>query len=185
MQTLEPIETYIPFLKKKAQILLNTAPAWLDVDDLASMGWPGLKKAYETWEEGKVPFESFAQQCIYWAILDGIRSAHWAPKDVYNKLKAEGREQEDLVQMITVEHIEIEEQTSPLYEKLEFEDFFAYLSMHLSPRDALWARQLMVEERTGREVAAAAEVSPSRVANILNSRIRPAMIERYEMVMSN
>jgi len=66
--------------------LPNGAP---DVDDLAQEGWFGLRKARERFDEKRgVPFEIFARQHVWGAIMDFLRAEDWVPRVARGRAKA-------------------------------------------------------------------------------------------------
>lgn len=52
----------------------------VQIDELVSYGWMGLRNAARAWKPGKAPWEYYARRRIYGAMLDGLRTENWYPR---------------------------------------------------------------------------------------------------------
>lgn len=74
---------YLPLVNFVASRLHAKLPAHVDKDDLVGDGLIGLIEAIDRFDpEAGTKFETFAQRRIEGAMLDGMRSADWAPRSL-------------------------------------------------------------------------------------------------------
>ncbi|MEW6661743.1 MAG: FliA/WhiG family RNA polymerase sigma factor [Bacillota bacterium] len=77
---------YLPLVKLAAGRLHVNMPVHLDREDLASFGVFGLMDALEKFDPARgVKFETYAYQRIRGAMIDELRTAHWAPRSVADR----------------------------------------------------------------------------------------------------
>jgi RNA polymerase sigma factor for flagellar operon FliA len=60
-------------LEPVARRLLRRLGTEAEIDELRSLGWPGVIEAAKSWD-GRGSFDNFAAQRIKWSILDGLRA---------------------------------------------------------------------------------------------------------------
>lgn len=68
-------------------IVLSSLPSSVDRDDLISAGCCGLLRAVDTYEVGRVKFETYAIALIRGAMLEMLRSEDWVPRLVRDQAK--------------------------------------------------------------------------------------------------
>jgi len=77
------IEEHLPLVSHVVFQVAVHFPRHVDRDELATAGALGLVEAAKRYDEARgVPFNRFAAQRIRGAIIDGVRSADWAPRSV-------------------------------------------------------------------------------------------------------
>ncbi len=77
------VQQYLPLVKRIAYHLMTRLPASVEVDDLIQAGLMGLLDAVERYEDGHgAHFETYATQRIRGAMLDELREADWASRNV-------------------------------------------------------------------------------------------------------
>lgn len=77
------IEEHLPLVNHVVFQVAVHFPRHVDRDELARAGALGLVEAAKRYDEARgVPFNRFAAQRIRGAIIDGVRSADWAPRSV-------------------------------------------------------------------------------------------------------
>lgn len=77
------VREYLPLVKRIAYHLMTRLPASVEVDDLIQAGLIGLLDAVERYDEGQgANFETYATQRIRGAMLDELREADWASRNV-------------------------------------------------------------------------------------------------------
>lgn len=77
------IEEHLPLVNHVVFQVAVHFPRHVDRDELATAGALGLVEAAKRYDEARgVPFNRFAAQRIRGAIIDGVRSADWAPRSV-------------------------------------------------------------------------------------------------------
>jgi RNA polymerase sigma factor for flagellar operon FliA len=79
----ELIRAYLPLVKRIAYHLMTRLPANVEADDLIQVGMIGLLGALERYEDDQgAQFETYASQRIRGAMLDELREADWASRNV-------------------------------------------------------------------------------------------------------
>lgn len=77
------VRQYLPLVKRIAYHLMTRLPASVEVDDLIQAGLMGLLDAAERFDDGQgAHFETYATQRIRGAMLDELRVADWASRNV-------------------------------------------------------------------------------------------------------
>lgn len=77
------IRTYLPLVKRIAYHLMTRLPANVEADDLIQVGMIGLLGALERYDDDQgAQFETYASQRIRGAMLDELREADWASRNV-------------------------------------------------------------------------------------------------------
>lgn len=77
------VRQYLPLVKRIAYHLMTRLPASVEVDDLIQAGLMGLLDAVERFDDGQgAHFETYATQRIRGAMLDELREADWASRNV-------------------------------------------------------------------------------------------------------
>lgn len=77
------VRQYAPLVKRIAYHLMTRLPASVDVDDLIQAGLLGLLDAVDRYDESHgANFETYASQRIRGAMLDELREADWASRNV-------------------------------------------------------------------------------------------------------
>ncbi len=77
------VRAYLPLVKRIAYHLMTRLPASVEVDDLIQAGLIGLLDAVERFDDGQgAHFETYATQRIRGAMLDELREADWASRNV-------------------------------------------------------------------------------------------------------
>ncbi|OGN28815.1 MAG: hypothetical protein A3A33_03485 [Candidatus Yanofskybacteria bacterium RIFCSPLOWO2_01_FULL_49_25] len=80
------VEEMIPYVKYLAYRIAVGLPPSVDVEDLVHYGVIGLLDACEKFDASKgVKFKAYAETRIRGAILDGMRSTDWVPRQVRKK----------------------------------------------------------------------------------------------------
>lgn len=78
----QQVEKYAPLVKKIAYRLIAKLPANVLVDDLIQNGMLGLLDALSRYQEMGAQFETYATRRIHGAMLDGLRSDDWMPRQL-------------------------------------------------------------------------------------------------------
>lgn len=77
------VREYLPLVRRIAYHLMTRLPASVEVDDLIQAGLMGLLDAVERFDDGQgAHFETYATQRIRGAMLDELREADWASRNV-------------------------------------------------------------------------------------------------------
>lgn len=77
------VRQYLPLVKRIAYHLMTRLPASVEVDDLIQAGLMGLLDSVERYDDGQgAHFETYATQRIRGAMLDELREADWASRNV-------------------------------------------------------------------------------------------------------
>lgn len=77
------VRQYLPLVKRIAYHLMTRLPASVEVDDLIQAGLMGLLDSVERYDDGHgAHFETYATQRIRGAMLDELREADWASRNV-------------------------------------------------------------------------------------------------------
>jgi RNA polymerase sigma factor for flagellar operon FliA len=77
------IRDYLPLVKRIAYHLMTRLPANVEADDLIQVGMIGLLGALERYDDNQgAQFETYASQRIRGAMLDELREADWASRNV-------------------------------------------------------------------------------------------------------
>jgi len=79
----ELVQQYAPLVKRIAYHLMARLPASVEVDDLIQAGLMALLGAIDRYDEAQgANFETFATQRVRGAMLDELRDADWASRNV-------------------------------------------------------------------------------------------------------
>ena len=77
------IAQYAPLVKRIAHHMMARLPANVQVEDLVQTGMLGLLDAIQRYDAAQgAQFETYASQRIRGAMLDGLRSSDWFPREV-------------------------------------------------------------------------------------------------------
>lgn len=77
------VREYLPLVKRIAYHLMTRLPASVEVDDLIQAGLIGLLDAVERFDDSQgANFETYATQRVRGAMLDELREADWASRNV-------------------------------------------------------------------------------------------------------
>lgn len=77
------VREYLPLVKRIAYHLMTRLPASVEVDDLIQAGLIGLLDAVERYDDSQgANFETYATKRIRGAMLDELRAADWASRNV-------------------------------------------------------------------------------------------------------
>ncbi len=77
------IAQYAPLVKRIAHHMMARLPANVQVEDLVQTGMLGLLDAIQRYDATQgAQFETYASQRIRGAMLDGLRSSDWFPREV-------------------------------------------------------------------------------------------------------
>jgi RNA polymerase sigma factor for flagellar operon FliA len=88
---------YLPLVKRIAYHMMTRLPASVEVDDLIQAGLMGLMDAVERYDnEQGAQFETYATQRIRGAMLDELREADWASRNV----RKAGRQIENAIHIL-------------------------------------------------------------------------------------
>lgn len=74
-------------VRKVAQKMRRRLPAQVELDELISLGTPGLIRAVDLYDPNAGSFEAFCRQKIRGAILDGLRALDWAPRSLRRRAR--------------------------------------------------------------------------------------------------
>ncbi len=92
------MEVYMPIVKHNAERIRTRLPGNVELDDLIQVGAIGLMDAINGFDIARgVKFETFCSARVCGAILDGLRSMDWVPRQVRTnatKMKEKIREME-------------------------------------------------------------------------------------------
>ena len=81
------IREFAPMVRAMAHRLAFRLPAYLDVEDLASVGVIGLMDAMTKYDPRReANFKTYAEFRIRGAMLDEIRSMDWVPRSVHERI---------------------------------------------------------------------------------------------------
>ena len=79
----ELVRDYLPMVKRIAYHMLTRLPASVEVDDLIQAGLMGLMDAVTRYDDEQgAHFETYATQRVRGAMLDELREADWASRNV-------------------------------------------------------------------------------------------------------
>jgi RNA polymerase sigma factor for flagellar operon FliA len=88
---------YAPLVRTVAHRVAAGLPAYVEVADLAQIGYFGLLAAIERFDpERGLRFETYAAQRIRGAILDDLRAQDWVPRTVRGRVRDRARASEQL-----------------------------------------------------------------------------------------
>ncbi len=77
------VREYLPLVKRIAYHLMTRLPASVEVDDLIQAGLMGLLDAVDRFDDSQgAHFETYATQRVRGAMLDELREADWASRNV-------------------------------------------------------------------------------------------------------
>jgi RNA polymerase sigma factor FliA len=89
---------HLPIVRFIARRIHERLPQHVDIEDLVSAGVVGLMDAFSKFDPAKkVQFRSYAQFRVRGAILDGLRTLDWSPRD----LRRKGRAVEEAIRVVT------------------------------------------------------------------------------------
>ncbi len=95
------VRTYLPLVKRIAYHMMTRLPASVEVDDLVQSGLMGLLDAVERYDDAQgAHFETYATQRIRGAMLDELRDADWASRNV----RKAGRQIEKVIHILQQRH---------------------------------------------------------------------------------
>lgn len=81
------IREFAPMVRAMAHRLAFRLPAYLDVEDLTSVGIMGLMDAMTKYDSRReANFKTYAEFRIRGAMLDEIRSMDWVPRSVHERV---------------------------------------------------------------------------------------------------
>ena len=81
------IKEFAHIVKTMAHRLAYRLPAYMDADDLVSVGIIGLMDAMDKYDPGReAKFKTYAEFRIRGAMLDEIRSMDWIPRSVHERV---------------------------------------------------------------------------------------------------
>ena len=83
----ELIRAFAPVIRTMANRLAFRLPAYLDAEDLVSVGIIGLMDAMDKYDPSReAKFKTYAEFRIRGAMLDEIRSMDWIPRSVHERI---------------------------------------------------------------------------------------------------
>jgi RNA polymerase sigma factor for flagellar operon FliA len=86
------IKRHLPLVEFLARRVSTTLPNTVEVDDLISYGTFGLLDAIEKFDPSReIKFETYASVRIRGAMIDGLRSGDWLPRQVRTSVSAVDR----------------------------------------------------------------------------------------------
>jgi RNA polymerase sigma factor (sigma-70 family) len=88
-----------------------------------SYGWIGYKKAKETWIEGRMEFDKYAEWCIKNAILDGMR------KETQNIHRKDKKQKPEFCGLDLIAELG---QEDPVYERITNQNLIKYIFSQLN-----------------------------------------------------
>jgi len=95
------VRTYLPMVKRIAYHMMTRLPACVEVDDLVQAGLMGLLDAVERFDDEQgAHFETYATQRVRGAMLDELRDADWASRNV----RRAGRQIENAIHVLQQRH---------------------------------------------------------------------------------
>ncbi len=114
------MEIYMPIVKHNAERIRTRLPGNVEIDDLLQVGAIGLMDAINGFDIDRgVKFETFCSARVCGAILDGLRSMDWVPRQVRTnatKMKEKIREMEGVLGRMPLDTEIAEELGMPLEE---------------------------------------------------------------------
>jgi RNA polymerase sigma factor for flagellar operon FliA len=118
------IKEFAHIVKAMAHRLAYRLPAYMDADDLVSVGIIGLMDAMDKYDPGReAKFKTYAEFRIRGAMLDEIRSMDWIPRSVHERVSLLQRTHTQLLNRLgrppTDEEVAAEMKLSPA----ELDDF--------------------------------------------------------------
>ncbi len=95
------VQEFLPMVKRIAYHMMTRLPASVEVDDLIQAGLMGLMDAVSRYDSDQgAHFETYATQRVRGAMLDELREADWASRNV----RRAGRQIESAVHMLQQRH---------------------------------------------------------------------------------
>jgi RNA polymerase sigma factor for flagellar operon FliA len=95
------VRTYLPLVKRIAYHMITRLPASVEVDDLVQAGLMGLLDAVDRFDSDQgAHFETYATQRVRGAMLDELRDADWASRNV----RRAGRQIEQAIHTLQQRH---------------------------------------------------------------------------------
>jgi RNA polymerase sigma factor for flagellar operon FliA len=102
------MKAFTPTIRYHASRLAARLPAYLNAEDLFSVGAMGLLDALDRYDPKLAKFKTFAEHRIRGAMLDEIRAMDWIPRSVRKKMATLQRATESLQQRLGRPAIESE-----------------------------------------------------------------------------
>lgn len=95
------VQDYLPLVKRIAYHMMTRLPASVEVDDLIQAGLMGLLDAVDRFDDEQgAHFETYATQRVRGAMLDELREADWASRNV----RRAGRQIESAINVLQQRH---------------------------------------------------------------------------------
>ena len=95
------VRAHLPMVKRIAYHMMTRLPACVEVDDLVQAGLMGLLDAMERFDNDQgANFETYATQRVRGAMLDELREADWASRNV----RRAGRQIENAIHLLQQRH---------------------------------------------------------------------------------
>lgn len=95
------VRSHLPMVKRIAYHMMTRLPACVEVDDLVQAGLMGLLDAVERFDDAQgAHFETYATQRVRGAMLDELREADWASRNV----RRAGRQIENTIHLLQQKH---------------------------------------------------------------------------------
>jgi RNA polymerase sigma factor for flagellar operon FliA len=95
------VQDYLPLVKRIAYHMMTRLPASVEVDDLIQAGLMGLLDAVDRFDDEQgAHFETYATQRVRGAMLDELREADWASRNV----RRAGRQIENAIHVLQQRH---------------------------------------------------------------------------------
>jgi len=95
------VRAHLPMVKRIAYHMMTRLPACVEVDDLVQAGLLGLLDAAERFDDDQgAHFETYATQRVRGAMLDELREADWASRNV----RRAGRQIEQAIHLLQQRH---------------------------------------------------------------------------------
>jgi RNA polymerase sigma factor for flagellar operon FliA len=95
------VRTHLPMVKRIAYHMMTRLPACVEVDDLVQAGLIGLLDAVDRFDcDQGAHFETYATQRVRGAMLDELRDADWATRNV----RRAGRQIENTINTLQQRH---------------------------------------------------------------------------------
>lgn len=182
------VQQYAPLVKRIAYHLMARLPASVEVDDLIQAGLMALLGAVDRYDETQgANFETFATQRIRGAMLDELRDADWASRNV----RKAARRIEDAVQVLQ-QRLSRQPSESEIADELKL-DLEAYFELLNDARGAQLVYYEDMQEGDGEEFLSrfADEAMPAPFDLLAGHRFKMALVqsigalpEREKLLMS-
>tara|TARA_Y100001973_G_C5207916_1_gene343032 strand:+ start:3254 stop:3739 length:486 start_codon:yes stop_codon:yes gene_type:complete len=132
-----------------------------------SYGWIGYKKAKETWIEGRMEFDKYAEWCIKNAILDGMR------KETQNIHRKDKKQKPEFCGLDLIAELGEED---PVYEKIAHQRLISYIFSQLREKQAEILNEHFVNELTLKEAGVVLGITESAASLRRKSAIKEARL---------